>query len=47
MTKTRNGQGHDVVSVEGFYPGQRIKVYVMEVKDTPRGPRIMMAGMIR
>ena len=42
-TKTKDENGHDVMSVESFYPGQRIKVYVMEVKDTPRGPRIMLS----
>ena len=42
-TKTKDENGRDVMSVESFYPGQRIKVYVMEVKDTPRGPRIMLS----
>ena len=42
-TRSRDSSGRDVTSVEGFYPGQRIKVYVMEVKDTPRGPRVLLS----
>lgn len=33
------GQGE----AEKFYPNQRIRVYVSEVKDTSRGPRIMLS----
>ena len=42
-TRTRDASGHDVMTVETFYPTQRIKVYVLEVKDTPRGPRILLS----
>ena len=40
MIRTRKGS---VMSVESFYPNQRIKVYVLEVRDTPKGPRIMLS----
>ena len=42
-TRKKDASGHDVVSVESFYPTQRIKVYVLEVRETPRGPRIMLS----
>ncbi len=42
-TRTKDASGHDVMSVETFYPTQRIKVYVLEVRDTPRGPRILLS----
>ena len=42
-TRTRDASGHDVMTVETFYPTQRIKVYVLEVRDTPRGPKILLS----
>ena len=42
-TKQKDENGRDVMTVESFYPTQRIKVYVLEVRDTPRGPRIMLS----
>ena len=30
---------NEMIKGETFYPTQRIKVYVMEVKDTPKGPK--------
>ena len=42
-TRTRDAEGHEVVTVESFYPTQRIKVYVLEVKDHAKGPRIMVS----
>ncbi len=42
-TKHKDSSGKDVMTVESFYPTQRIKVYVLEVRDTPRGPRIMLS----
>ncbi len=34
---------NEMIRGETFYPTQRIKVYVMEVKDTPKGPRILVS----
>lgn len=34
---------NEMIRGEAFYPTQRIKVYVMEVKDTPKGPRILVS----
>lgn len=34
---------NEMVRGESFYPTQRIKVYVTEVKDTPKGPRILVS----
>ena len=34
---------NEMIKGEAFYPTQRIKVYVMEVKDTPKGPRILVS----
>lgn len=34
---------NEMIIGEAFYPTQRIKVYVMEVKDTPKGPRILVS----
>ena len=34
---------NEMIKGESFYPTQRIKVYVMEVKDTPKGPRILVS----
>ena len=34
---------NEMIKGENFYPTQRIKVYVMEVKDTPKGPRILVS----
>ena len=42
-TKQKDSSGKDIMTVESFYPTQRIKVYVLEVRDTPRGPRIMLS----
>ena len=42
-TRTKDADGHDVMKVESFYPTQRIKVYVLEVKDTSKGPRILVS----
>ena len=42
-TRYRDENGHDVTEVEKFYPTQRIKVYVMEVRETTRGPRILLS----
>ena len=42
-TRSRNANGHDVVSVESFYPTQRIKVYVLEVRELTKGPRILLS----
>ena len=42
-TRTRNADGRDVVSVESFYPTQRIKVYVLEVRELTKGPRILLS----
>ena len=41
--RTRDEQGKDKMTVEEFYPGQRIKVYVMEVKDSSKGPRVLLS----
>ena len=40
MIRVRKGS---TMTVETFYPTQRIKVYVLEVRDTPKGPRIMLS----
>lgn len=34
---------NEQVKTEHFNPNERIKVYVVEVKDSPRGPRIMVS----
>ena len=34
---------NEMIKGETFYPTQRIKVYVMEVKDTPKGPRVLVS----
>ena len=34
---------NEMIKGEAFYPTQRIKVYVMEVKDTPKGPHILVS----
>ena len=34
---------NEMIKGESFYPTQRIKIYVMEVKDTPKGPRILVS----
>ena len=46
-TRTRNADGRDVVSVESFYPTQRIKVYVLEVRELTKGPRILLSRAIQ
>jgi transcription termination/antitermination protein NusA len=33
----------EMVKGEEYYPNQRLKVYVVEVKDTPRGPKIYVS----
>ncbi len=33
----------EMVKGENYYPNQRLKVYVVEVKDTPRGPKIYVS----
>ena len=38
-TRGKGGEG----GVETFYPTQRIKVYVLEVRDTSKGPRILVS----
>ena len=46
MIRTRvkdEDTGREVLKVEHFEPSQRIKVYVMEVKDQPKGPRIILS----
>ena len=42
-TRTRDEQGHEIISTESFYPKQRIKVYVLDVHDTSKGPRILVS----
>ena len=34
---------NEQVKGENFQPTQRIKVYILEVKDTPKGPRILVS----
>lgn len=34
---------NEQVKGEEFYPTQRVKVYILEVKDTPKGPRILVS----
>ena len=34
---------NEMVKGEVFHPTERIKVYVLEVKDTPKGPKIMVS----
>lgn len=34
---------NEQVKGEKFYPTERIKVYVLEVKDTPKGPKILVS----
>lgn len=34
---------NEQVKGEKFYPTERIKVYVLEVKDTPKGPKIVVS----
>ena len=46
MIRTRvkdEDTGREVMKVEHFDPSQRIKVYVMEVKDLPKGPKIILS----
>jgi N utilization substance protein A len=33
----------EMVKGEHYYPGQRLKVYVLEVRDTPKGPKIFVS----
>ena len=40
MIRVRKGSS---MTVETFFPTQRIKVYVLDVHDTPKGPRIMLS----
>ena len=40
MIRTRK---NGVMTPETFYATQRIKVYVLEVRDTPKGPRILLS----
>ena len=43
-TRVRDEEtGQEVMKVEHFSPSQKIKVYVMEVKDLPKGPRIILS----
>lgn len=42
-TRSRGADGQEINGVESFYPTQRVKVFVLEVKDTPRGPRIVLS----
>ena len=42
-TRYRDESGKDIMKVESFYPTQRIKVYVLEVRDAPRGPKILLS----
>ena len=42
-TRYRDENGKDIMKVESFYPTQRIKVYVLEVRDAPRGPKILLS----
>ncbi len=42
-TKYKDENGQDVVVVEKFRPQQRIKVYVTEVRNTNRGPKILLS----
>ncbi|MBQ6321897.1 MAG: transcription termination/antitermination protein NusA [Lachnospiraceae bacterium] len=42
-TRSRDSQGHEIISVESFYPKQRIKVYVLDVHDASKGPRILVS----
>ena len=32
-----------MVKGETFYPTERVKVYVLEVKDTPKGPKVLVS----
>ena len=34
---------NEQVKGETFKPTERIKVYILEVKDTPKGPRILVS----
>ncbi len=34
---------NEQVKTEVFHPTERIKVYILEVKDTPKGPRILVS----
>src|SRR5699024_4507289 len=34
---------NEQVKTEHFRPTERIKVYILEVKDTPKGPRILVS----
>ena len=34
---------NEQVKGEEFHPTERIKVYILEVKDTPKGPRILVS----
>ena len=42
-TRVKDENGHDVMKVESFFPTQRIKVYVLEVREMPKGPRILLS----
>jgi len=33
----------DQVPTERYYPGQRLKVYVMKVEETPKGPNVLIS----
>ena len=34
---------NEMVKGESYRPNERIKVYVLEVKDTPKGPKILVS----
>ena len=34
---------NEMVKGETFYPTERVKVYVLEVKDTPKGPKVLVS----
>ena len=34
---------NEMVKGESFRPNERIKLYVLEVKDTPKGPKILVS----
>ena len=33
----------EMIKGETYHPTERIKVYVLEVKDTPKGPKILVS----
>ena len=35
--------GEEMIRGEVYHPTQRIKVYVLEVKDTPKGPKVLVS----